>query len=222
MTDTARQQLARLVARAREASVQGDAALAHAWFSRAWALALTHPASTYALAREPWVPEWIALLIVHLERPEQALRVARLSCAHARTNARCWLGYTLRLRTHRGTVTHADVWHAMTPLLHARAPRAALIDAAHLARLAMSERARRGWADVSRIVIAPTSSWPQGLHASVDHVQALAHARVALEHLSFHLAGEGPWNLTGYVPHPLASSVPQPAPDHAPVHHIAP
>jgi tetratricopeptide (TPR) repeat protein len=78
-----------LVARACLAQEAGEAADACAWFARAWA---------QASPGAGWVPQWLELLLT-LGRREEALAVARLSCARATHDADgwFWLGYTLQV-----------------------------------------------------------------------------------------------------------------------------
>jgi hypothetical protein len=211
----ARQAGAQFLAQAHEAQARGELACAHTWFARAWAHAAIY-APAHALARAPWLPGWLALLVAPLRRPDLALRVARLACARAGAQGRCWLAFTLQLRARGDEGTpeggqasgYADVWHAMRPFAH-RPTGDAWLGAARQARRQMAASARGSQSSVSRLVVTPTTGWPAGLAASMEHVTVAGDARPGAERLSFHLAGEGAWHLTGYVPHPLAYPVPR-------------
>jgi hypothetical protein len=93
-----------------------------------------------------------------------------------------------------------SVWAEMAPFVKTRVPKDQFVSATQHARQSVGAVERRGWASITRIRYDYDPIIPDGLYANVDYTTTLVSGRTVYERLSFQLASDGQWHLTGYVP----------------------
>lgn len=102
---------------------------------------------------------------------------------------------------------YGAVWSNAAAFVKARIKQDQFAADVQHARQSVGAVSHRGWAQITRIRYANSSTTPDGLYANVDYATTLTSGATVFEKLSFRLDDDGRWRLTGYVPRQTQGAV---------------